>query len=258
MRRAKKICSIVMASAFMFSATSCTSTVPGKEPQKQGTGKPQKEISQLPAKDTPQKSRSSSVLEMSKAEATTVAAVKTGTQTSASSPQSRSKSMAASSKKSIVAKASRGNKAIKNSSGKPSQVPQVIGSAAFKGKVGQALELLKAKAPDSYQNVCKYLYKIVENANSGVDIYSKTFFLGSGTIQQGDVYWVAGVIVHDAYHSQLYSNGQAFVGAGAEETCNQVQKKALRDIGAPDYYLTYLDEVSKSQYWEVPFNQRSW
>lgn len=137
-------------------------------------------------------------------------------------------------------------------------IVDVVGSKDFTTSVEAALNLLKEKDNAAYQRINKYLSKIVENENSGVDVYSKTFFLGKGTVSTGDVFWLAGVIVHDAYHSELFTLNKPYTGAEAEKACNQQQKTALKNIGAPDNYLTYLDEVSESQYWEVPFEQRGW
>ena len=136
--------------------------------------------------------------------------------------------------------------------------PRVTGSSDFTLNVNKALEKLKDKAPEHYGKVVTYLKEIRESDHSGVIVQTGVFHLGRNTVNAQDTYWLASVIVHDAYHTELYKKGQDYAGKEAETQCIIVQKAALKKMGAADSYQTHLDQVLQSNYWEVPFENRNW
>ncbi|MHB1125664.1 MAG: hypothetical protein ACYC2T_01715 [Bacillota bacterium] len=136
--------------------------------------------------------------------------------------------------------------------------PAIIGSVDFTGKVTEALGLLKNNAPSHYVMVQKYLTQVAESANSGVDVNSGVFYLGWTTVFTSDIYWLAGVIVHDASHVEAYRLGQSYAGREGEERAIQVQKEVLQLLDAPPDYQDYLDTVMSSEFWDIPFEQRNW
>lgn len=136
--------------------------------------------------------------------------------------------------------------------------PRVTGSSDFTLSVNQALGKLKDKAPEHYNKVVTYLKEIRESDHSGVIVQTGVFHLGRNTVNGQDTYWLASVIVHDAYHAELYKKGQDYAGKEAEAQCINVQKAALKKMGAADSYQTHLDQVLQSNYWEVPFENRNW
>lgn len=136
--------------------------------------------------------------------------------------------------------------------------PRVTGSAAFKASVNKALMLLQEKAPEHANKVSTYLQEIRESDHSGVIVQTGVFNLGRNTVTGQDTYWLASVIVHDAYHAELYQRGQDYAGKEAEAQCIAVQKTVLKKMGAAESYQTHLDQILESNYWEVPFEQRNW
>ncbi|MHB1419616.1 MAG: hypothetical protein ACYCX4_08510 [Bacillota bacterium] len=136
--------------------------------------------------------------------------------------------------------------------------PIVIGTHDFTDRVTAALGLLKDKAPTYFSKVQQYLTKVEESANSGVEVQSGIFYLGRGTASTSDIYWIAGVIVHDATHAEAYQLGRSYSGREGEEDAIKQQKQALLLIGAPSSYQDYLNDVINSDYWDIPFEQRNW
>ncbi|MFZ5754951.1 MAG: hypothetical protein ACOY3J_12020 [Bacillota bacterium] len=134
----------------------------------------------------------------------------------------------------------------------------VAGSSSFKSKINQSLALLHKKTPYYGAKVDKYLKEIRESNHSGVKVETGVFHLGKGTINNQDIVWLASVIVHDAYHVELYKKGKPYAGREAEAACIREQKKFLQAVDAPAHYFTYLDKVLESNYWEIPFENRTW
>jgi hypothetical protein len=136
--------------------------------------------------------------------------------------------------------------------------PAVSGSTVFTDKINSALALLAAQAPGHYREVCAYLATISEGEHSGVDVYNRNFVVGNGTAAAADSFWLASVIVHDAHHVRMYSEGKTFAGEAAERECIEVQKRALLEMEAPRQHIEHLDTVTATGYWEVPYDNRNW
>lgn len=135
--------------------------------------------------------------------------------------------------------------------------PAVVGSDAFRSKVQQALALLQARAPASWEIVRANLRVIREAAASGAYVAEGRYDIGPATAASDPV-WLASTIVHDAYHVQLYREGRPFMGAEAEAAALAKQREALVVLGAPSYMIAHLDNVMATRYWEVPYFQRNW
>ena len=94
---------------------------------------------------------------------------------------------------------------------------------------------------------------------SGMDVYSKTYRVGSQTAfapgfsASEQVVWLAGTIVHDACHSNLYAAGKTFTGKTAEVTCLERQLEALNLIDDGSYFANYVDGLIKGS--DDPDNQ---
>ena len=99
-------------------------------------------------------------------------------------------------------------------------------------------------------------------------MYSKTYMVGiqtafaPGFSVSEQVVWLAGTIVHDACHSNLYASGEEFSGKVAEITCLERQLEALDLIDDRGTFSNYVDELIKgaedpdNQYWNDP--NRHW
>lgn len=135
--------------------------------------------------------------------------------------------------------------------------PQIVGSDAFRAKVGQALQLLQTKAPAYWDIVRNNLLWIEEGPASGTFVWTRTFTIGAATANS-DPYWLASVIVHDAYHVHQYLQGKPYAGQAAEAECLGIQRQALIAMGASQYMIGHVDNQLKTQYWTVPYSRRGW
>lgn len=136
--------------------------------------------------------------------------------------------------------------------------PQLSGSAEFKNKIMQALDLLKSRAHEFYPLAADYLTEIKEGDHSGVLVETGVFTIGRNTYQNQDAIWLASIIIHDAVHVKLYQEGKVYHGKEGERKANTVQRAVLIELDAPQSYLDHLDKSLESSYWEVPYEQRQW
>lgn len=133
----------------------------------------------------------------------------------------------------------------------------IQGSDDFKQRVAQAIALLQSKAPSHWDIVRNNLTAIVEGTSSGVNVVNGVFTVGQATAQTAPV-WLAGTLVHDAYHVSLYRSGQVYMGESGERAALAKQKEALILMGAPAYMIAHVDQVVNTRYWEVPAGSRTW
>ena len=101
-----------------------------------------------------------------------------------------------------------------------------------------------------------------------MDVYSKTYLVGDVTAyapgfgRRQQVIWLAGTVVHDACHSNLYAKGEVFRGKAAEVTCLERQLEALDLIDDGSFFSNYIEELIEGaddpehQYWNDP--NRHW
>ncbi|MCL4517058.1 MAG: hypothetical protein M1379_15950 [Firmicutes bacterium] len=139
-----------------------------------------------------------------------------------------------------------------------SQALTITGAAAYRQKVLAALDLLQNRAPKYLTQVKSSLVAIHESQRSGAQVQIHTFELSDATLQASDSYWIASVIVHDAYHVTQYLQGRPYSGQQAEVEALAQQKAALIAMGAPQRYIDYVQQVAQTQYWNVPYGQRNW
>ena len=99
-------------------------------------------------------------------------------------------------------------------------------------------------------------------------MYTKTYRVGRQTAfapgypTSEQIVWLAGTIVHDACHSNLYRAGEEFTGKAAEITCLERQLEALNLIDDKDSFAKYVKGLIEgaddpnNQYWNDP--NRHW
>jgi hypothetical protein len=136
---------------------------------------------------------------------------------------------------------------------------QVRGNKEFIQQVEASLTLLRDKSPDAFALTRQYVKRIRQSRRSGMRAYANppTFDLGNKTAHHS-VTWCAGSIAHDAFHSKLYheyreANGEpvpddAWCGQARELECNNFQLGVLKDIGAPEYEVSYLSGLDGTHF----------
>lgn len=142
-------------------------------------------------------------------------------------------------------------------------------NAECKNNTVKAINLLKT-LPSFYQFFITYVGEIncIPQA-SRMDVYKDPprFQVGYKTAGDGDV-WYASVLVHEACHSQQYRDyvykhnsfdvpQELFFGYNAEYQCNQMQKKALIALGAEQYLIDSMDDMS-SEWWKLSEEEQTW
>ncbi|MDD5194171.1 MAG: hypothetical protein PHQ96_00670 [Candidatus Omnitrophica bacterium] len=136
---------------------------------------------------------------------------------------------------------------------------EIVGSHEFVLHVGKALGLLNKNAFFAFNTVKEYVGRIQESPRSGMNVYINppTFELSAKSAFYS-LTWCAGIIAHDAYHSQQYFSYQkihgdpvpagVWTGKDAEIECLNFQKEAMRAIGAPDKEIDYVASVEPTYY----------
>lgn len=140
------------------------------------------------------------------------------------------------------------------------------------GEVQNALNLLKSDSADNYYYALKYIGSInCEEQGSGIYVWQDppTVTLGKSTVGVGTV-WLAGVLVHEAKHAELYREYLAqnpgassvpeniYGGEASEQKSLDKQYRALTEIGADQSTLDYVKQVINDKYWEVDYKDRWW
>ena len=108
------------------------------------------------------------------------------------------------------------------------------GSEAFVVKIEQALDLLKDRAPAWYAYSMRGLDRIKEvpeSVGAGVRVTGKTFSITPSHARErpGELtaIWLAGIIVHDACHVNLFDAGLPYSDLPGERACLELQIEAL-------------------------------
>ena len=144
----------------------------------------------------------------------------------------------------------------------------IFGTDKFVEKTEDALFFIKEKSPRSYELVTNYVSIIQSAEKSGMRAYNNppTFEVGSRTAQS-DLRWYASSIVHDAYHSKLYNDyrkkfnrkvpSEIWTGRNAENACLSVQEDFMKDAGAPEHVIKYIQKGRTRDYFS-DYKNRDW
>ena len=144
---------------------------------------------------------------------------------------------------------------------------KIIGDPTFCQNTEKALELLKTRDIEAFNEVNACIGSIKQNKISGIDVLRKPpRFLVSNELSNSDTHWYASCILHDAMHSFLYfdalkkgQNGlEVFQGHDAEMFCLDKQIETLKNIGASKELLKYAESLHDSKWYEVPVSKRNW
>jgi hypothetical protein len=149
----------------------------------------------------------------------------------------------------------------------------IYGNEDFINLTIKALELLREIIPDTYQLVGKHIGDIVSGTPSGVFTSMRwlgpTFVTISPSCSNGSTREYAGVLAHEAYHCELYSNAErgglgshversVYSGENAERLCLQYQCDVLRKLGMSEVEVQAYQGLIRTKWWEVPYEKRDW
>lgn len=128
---------------------------------------------------------------------------------------------------------------------------EIRGSREFIERTHESLNLLYP-LPE-FALIRDHLAVIRQARRSGMKAWlaKPTFAVGKATWKHSAL-WYAGAIAHDAYHTKLYRDAERaltaappaadrWTGAAAERQCLEFQIEVLRQLGADDDTLGYLE-----------------
>lgn len=135
--------------------------------------------------------------------------------------------------------------------------PAVEGSQAFANRVGDAERLLQSRALSYWAEVRRSLAVIREGQSTYTSPSTGVTVIGPANAASGP-YWLAAILVHEAWHVKQYREGRPYSGTAAEEEATLAMRQALIAMRAPQYLIDYAGGVTRTQWWNVPAAQRRW
>ena len=132
----------------------------------------------------------------------------------------------------------------------------VEGSLEYQQNIVPALELIYQKDPWSWAIVRDNINTIRYNPPSGMHVYAGIYDTDDNKTtptKYQPLPWVAGEIVHDAWHREYFHRGEAYDGREGEKKCMERQNEFFRKIGYP---LLNIEALLNTRYWDV--QQRWW
>ncbi|MDE2668430.1 MAG: hypothetical protein OXI51_02120 [Chloroflexota bacterium] len=124
---------------------------------------------------------------------------------------------------------------------------RVEGSNEFVEQVEAALQLLSERAPEALVRVEQGIATIrLVSSGSGMNLSSKIYLVEEGTAfapgysRRDQVIWLAGAMVHNACHSNLYTQGEDSYRTAAEVICLERQLEALELIDDGSHFSNHI------------------
>jgi len=128
---------------------------------------------------------------------------------------------------------------------------EIVGPLEFQKAMRDGLELLKAKAPEEYKFVGRYVGKVsADNTiKSGLSGYNDmSVFITSD--YKPDPYWWAGAFVHEGTHNEQIYNVRGGTIEQLEMEAVKNQLEVLRKINAPAWIVDYVRKSPATKWWE--------
>jgi hypothetical protein len=129
----------------------------------------------------------------------------------------------------------------------------ITGTAEYITAVRAALELIETADSSNWYYVRKHVRRITLTGHAGIDIASGRFTSGTGEV--GGVEFLAGSLVHDSWHRELYVSGKKWEGREAEIFCLEKQNGFLAGANATP---VDLEAALASEYWKIDYWSRDW
>ena len=142
----------------------------------------------------------------------------------------------------------------------PTQVIQyrgivIEGFPAYTQNTIQALDLIYYRDQGNWSIVQNNITAIRFNPPSRIDVYTGVFDTDANittSTQYQPLPWVAGEIVHDAWHREYFRRGEAYNGLQGEKKCLERQNEFFRKI---EFTPVNVERALQTRYWET---QRNW
>ena len=147
---------------------------------------------------------------------------------------------------------------------------EIRGRQAFRDRVAAALRLLHAGAPAAFSLCEQYFDLVIMSRHSGVHVEMRPgiVMLGEWAIEASARYLASG-LAHEAFHCSLYwsyrdrhpgrdAPTDVFSGERAERECLEYQISVLRQLGETEERAAHLRDLMKTEWWNVPWHERTW
>ncbi len=132
---------------------------------------------------------------------------------------------------------------------------KIEGPEEYKQNIVQALEMIYAKDPRNWYVVRRNINLIRLHPPSGMNVDAGIYNTDdnkSTPWKYQPLEWVAGEIVHDAWHREYYRRDETYDGREGERKCMERQNEFFSKVGYPPLNIeTYL----QTRYWEI---KRNW
>jgi hypothetical protein len=126
----------------------------------------------------------------------------------------------------------------------------ITGTAGYITAMEKALALIETADSKNWYYVRKHIRRITLTGHAGIDIGAGRFTSGDGEVE-----FLAGSLVHDAWHRELYVSGKKWEGREAEIFCLEKQNGFLAGVNAD---LVDLEAALASEYWKIDYWERDW
>lgn len=146
----------------------------------------------------------------------------------------------------------------------------VYGPSSFREAVSSALRLLETDAPDAFAFCARFIDAVVVSRHSGVMSHRRPaiVMLGDWATTVSAPY-LASTLAHEAFHCHLYwshrdsASGPRVAaaiasGAEAERRCVEYQSSVLRLLGGSDDDANHITNQLATEWWTVPWHERTW
>lgn len=132
----------------------------------------------------------------------------------------------------------------------------IDGPPDYAQRTMQALDLIYHRDPGNWVIVQSNITTIRFNPPSGIYVHTGVFDTDANITTPTSYQplpWVAGEIVHDAWHREYFRRGELYDGWEGEKKCMERQNEFFQRIG---YQQVNIEQLLKSRYWEV--QPRTW
>lgn len=134
--------------------------------------------------------------------------------------------------------------------------PQIVGPPEFQEDIKNALALLKEKAPDHYEKVCKNVVSInlVDDGPSNAWVGSVIIYISKKKLDSfsSDKYYLPVTLVHETVHVIQFRNGALLGSEQTEREALAAERDALQKLGAPPDYIERVagEHLLETRWWE--------
>ncbi|MDO8511093.1 MAG: hypothetical protein Q7S55_02915 [Nanoarchaeota archaeon] len=131
----------------------------------------------------------------------------------------------------------------------------IEGFPTYTQNIIEALDLIYYRDQGNWSIVQNNITVIRFNPPSRIDVYTGVFDTDANittSTQYQPLQWVAGEIVHDAWHREYFRRGEIYNGWEGEKKCMERQNEFFTKIRYP---LVDVEKKLQTRYWET---QRNW